>query len=108
MTQEASPSSVLGDFDNVKLEVDGEPLLLQRRADEFWVEMIDPDWKHDQAKAKAGFPGFKQRDPVSAPRVWKRIAMLTGSHHFQAYWVPSMFGNVQFAFPFAWLIPEKR
>src|SRR5262249_53673421 len=41
-------------------------------------------------------------------RVWKPITMLTGSHHMQAYWVPSRRGNIQFGFPFAWLIEDRR
>lgn len=108
MTQKASPATVLGNFDHVTLRVDGEEFHLERRGDEYWVEMVDPDWKHDQAKARAGFPGYTLADPAKAPRIWKRIGMITGSHHFQAYWIPSMFGNTQFAFPFAWLIPEQR
>jgi predicted CXXCH cytochrome family protein len=108
MTQVAGTDTVLGDFNNVNLDLDGERFRLERRGSEYWVEMVDPDWKHDQAKARAGIAGFKLRDPKSAPRVWKRVGLLTGSHHFQAYWVPSMFGNLQFAFPFAWLIDERR
>ncbi len=106
MTQVASPATVLGNFDNVTLSLDGEPILLQRRGDEFLAEMIDPDWKHDLVKARLrGQPLAGTNNP---PRVWKRITMLTGSHHMQAYWVPSRRGNVQFGFPFAWLIQEQR
>lgn len=108
MTQSASPETVLGDFNNVTLHVDGEAFHLEKRGTEYWVEMVDPDWKHDQAKARAGMAGYTVADPKSAPRVWKRIGMLTGSHNFQAYWVSGRDGNVQFAFQFAWLIPEKR
>lgn len=108
MTQSASPETVLGDFKNVTLHVDGEAFHLEQRGSEYWVEMVDPDWKHDQAKARAGIAGYAIADPKTAPRVWKRVGMLTGSHNFQAYWVPSRTGNVQFAFQFAWLIPEKR
>lgn len=108
MTQVASPETVLGDFNHVTLQVDGETFQLEQRGEEYWVEMVDPNWKNDQAKARAGMAGYRVQDPSKAPRVWKRIGMLTGSHHFQAYWVPSLFGNAQFAFPFAWLIPEKR
>src|SRR5262245_188991 len=77
MTQVASPATVLGDFNNVTLEVDGERFFLQRRGAEFWVEMVDPDWKHDQAKARAGWPGYSLADPSKAPRIWKRIGMIT-------------------------------
>jgi predicted CXXCH cytochrome family protein len=113
MTQVASPQSVLADFENVTLEVEGEPVHLERRGDEFWADMVDPDWKHDQALAEWEFKTGRRASllpPVaSPPRVRKRIGMLTGSHHFQAFWVPSSrAGNLQFAFPFAWLIEEQR
>src|SRR6266498_2143678 len=45
MTQVASDESVRGNFDGVALELDGEVYRLERRRDEFWVEMADPDWK---------------------------------------------------------------
>lgn len=113
MTQRATSETVLAPFDDVSLEVDGERFRLERQGDEFWVEMIDPDWKNDQALAERQFAsGLSKTLPVPAspaPQVRKRITLLTGSHHFQVYWVPSSrYGNVQFAFPFAWLISDRR
>ncbi len=106
MTQVANPATVLGDFNNVTLSLDGEPIVFQRRGDEFWVEMIDPDWKHDFVKAQVrGTPFPAANHP---PRTWKRITLLTGSHHMQAFWVPSYRGNVQFGAPFVWLIHDRR
>src|SRR5205823_6661509 len=84
-----------------------------RRGDEFWVDMIDPDWTHDQVKAQRDYVMGVAKSPparvTNPPRCEKRIGMTTGSHNFQAYWVSSSrFGNVQFAFPFAWLIEDQR
>jgi len=108
MTQKATPEAVLGDFDHREFTVDGHPIRLERRGDEFWAEMVDPDWTHDQARARAGWKGFRVEDPARAPRVWKRVGMTTGSHNFQAYWVPGRHGNLQFSLPMAWLVEEKR
>src|SRR5262249_15903285 len=47
MTQVASQGAVLGDFNNVRLTLDGSIFLLQQRGDQFWVEMNDPEWKPD-------------------------------------------------------------
>ncbi len=108
MTQYATPQSVLGDFKDHDFEVDGHRIRLQRRGGEFWAEMADPDWTHDQARAKAGWPGYTLQDPAQAPRLWKQIGLTTGSHRFQAYWVASKHGNLQFGFPLVWLVEEKR
>ena len=43
MTQRANGQSVVGDFNEVALELLGKNYQLQRRGDEFWVEMDDPD-----------------------------------------------------------------
>ncbi|MBI4658275.1 MAG: hypothetical protein HY735_05395 [Verrucomicrobia bacterium] len=112
MTQIPSARTVAAPFDRT-LEIDGEKYILERRGDEFWVEMIDPDWKHDRAKAEQNYAmGVTKTQPKShpnPPRTKKRISLLTGSHNFQAYWVPSsLYGNVQFAFPFAWLFEDQR
>ena len=42
MTQLATPSTVLGAFDGLVLEDRGQEWRLERRRDEFWVEMPDP------------------------------------------------------------------
>lgn len=113
MTQAAAPGAVQGNFEGVSLELNGEKFRLERRGDEYWAEMVDPDWHHDWTRSHRDFlTGASQAPPPVAPnppRTWKRVGMMTGSHHFQAYWVPSeKYGNVQFAFPFAWLIEDQR
>ena len=47
MTQRASTESVLANFDDVKLRLKKEPFRLERRGDEFWAEMTDPDWQRE-------------------------------------------------------------
>jgi predicted CXXCH cytochrome family protein len=113
MTQYPQSGTVMADFANVTLEVDGDPYRLTRSGDEFWAEMVDPDWRHDRALAMQQFRQGQRRAPpppeVNPPRVKKRISLTTGSHHFQAFWVASdQYRKVQFAFPFAWLTEERR
>jgi len=103
MTQYASPTSVRGDFGDVKLHGDGYDARLFRRGDDFMVEMIDPLWQYEV--------DFGQRDVKpgeTPPRVERRITMVTGSHHMQAYWVPSLVGNGQLSLPFTYLFDDKR
>jgi predicted CXXCH cytochrome family protein len=112
MTQMATPQSVRGNFGNVTLELNGHKYQLERRGDEFWVDMVDPDWKyvrllmrHHYETGKAPSPPPPEPNP---PRTKKRVGLLTGSHHMQAYWVPSQFGNEQFGLPFTYLFEEER
>jgi len=101
MTQKASPASVVGDFDEVSLELDGVRYDLRRREEQFFIEMPDPDSEEEPpdgvAKASSG-----------ERRVEKQVGLLTGSHHMQVYWVPSRHGNLQHQFPLSYLIPEAE
>ncbi len=72
MTQVVTPETVLAPWEG-ELHLRQQRFVLERRGDEFWVEMTDPQWEGEGA----------------APRVWKEIVMSTGSHHAQAYWFPS-------------------
>jgi predicted CXXCH cytochrome family protein len=92
----------------VRLDVDGETLLLEKRGSEFWVTMDDPDWKAHHIEMSAGPTRGSLSNNVAAPRVQKRVTLMTGSHSFQAYWVAGDIGNTQYALPIAWLISEKR
>jgi predicted CXXCH cytochrome family protein len=112
MTQIASPESVRGNFDGVNLALDGDVYRLQRRGDEFWVDMVDPEWKMRQESASqnhlSGDITGSESTSVTAPRVQRRISMVTGSHHMQAYWVDNGHGNQQFSFPFTYLFDQER
>ncbi len=112
MTQVASPQSVRGTFKDVDLFARGEDYHLSRRGDEFWVNMIDPDWSYsraiDEYKFKTGKISRPPRPEPNPPRVDKQVTMVTGSHHMQAYWVPGKYGNHQFNFPFTFLFEEQR
>ncbi len=103
MTQAASPESVLAPFDNLKMESRGRSYHFERRGDEFWVTMADPDW--ETAKMMEGRDLNLIADP---PIVARRVLMTTGSHHVQGYWIPSSHGNELCQIPWYYLIKEKR
>jgi len=112
MTQPASPDVTRGEFNEVRLQFDGDDYHLQRRGNEFWAEMVDPDWRLVFALRQAAYErGESPNPPIQPehrPKVWKQIDMLTGSHHMQAYWVAGDFGNQQYSFPFTYLFEDKR
>lgn len=111
MTQHASPEAVRGNFTNVTLTLNNETYHLTRRQNEFFVEMVDPDWKYVRALQQQAFVGGRRPEPKpepNPPRVEKRVTMTTGSHHMQTYWVAGDFGNQQFNVPFTYLFEEAR
>lgn len=70
MTQVVTAETVLADFDDVTLTLDGSAYHLTTDGESFWVEMDDPD-----------------HDGNGPPRrVKRRIVLSTGSHHEQDYW----------------------
>jgi hypothetical protein len=114
MTQAATPAAVLGDFDDVLLEDRGHRWRLERRGDEFWVDMPDPLWFDEPAWL---MQSVREDWPESPPRFAARVVMTTGSHHMQNFWVrrpaavsgplgPDTGALVQV--PWVWLIPERR
>ena len=92
MTQALSRDSVRADFDNVILESNGERFYLTQTNDTYWVSIGD-------------VPG---EDSQPSPTVNLQLAMLTGSHHMQVFWLPGVYGNMQIGFPFTWLIKDRR
>jgi hypothetical protein len=114
MTQAVTPATVLGTFDDVVLEDRGYRWLLERRGDEFWVDMPDPLWFDQPAE----FMQTLYADwPESPPRFAARVVMTTGSHHLQNYWIrrpedaAGSLGADSGALvqvPWVWLIPEGR
>jgi predicted CXXCH cytochrome family protein len=97
MTQLATPQSVRGNFENVSLQLNGETYRLERRGNEFWADLPNPDG-----------PGGGPAASGHAPRVQRRVTMVTGSHHMQAYWVENGHGNQQMNLPFTYLLELNR
>ena len=112
MTQIPTPETMRGDFNDMLLHLDGYDYRLERRGDEFWVDMVDPDWKYNQVQKledylKGQSPVAPPREP-NPPRVKKRISLMTGSHNMQAYWIPGQYGNQEYSFPFTFLFEQNR
>jgi predicted CXXCH cytochrome family protein len=105
MTEPATPETVLGRFEGQILEAKGRHYRLQRRGEEYWVEMADPDWEAELI-ARGVRPDTVP--DAAAPRAWKRIVMTTGSHHMQTYWVASARDGRLFNFPWLWLNTDQR
>jgi len=98
MTQVMTTNSVLADFNNVGMEYMGERFTMTREGNEFWVQIDDLD--EIEAARAANLP-----PPDS---LHMRMGLVTGSHHMQVFWLPGGAGNMQFGFPFTWLIEDRR
>jgi len=84
MTQVASPESILAPFDGTELHLEGVTWHLERRGEQFWVK--------------------GEEEATTAE--W-RVAMTTGSHNYQLYWLepePNQAGLVQF--PLVYFLEE--
>lgn len=99
MTQAASSATVRAPWAEV-LDWRGRSHTLFRRGDEFWATLPDPDVA--AALARQGRP------LEAAPDVERRVVMTTGSHHYQAYWVPGARGNELWQLPFVYHFESQR
>ena len=83
MTQPATAETVRAPFAGETLtDPDGRRYTLTRSGDELWADIT----------------GVGRR----------RIALVTGSHHMQAFWLPSARGNEEIEFPFTWVFDDRR
>jgi len=103
MTQPATPESVVAPFDDLTLHSRGRSYRLERRGEEFWVDLIDPDWERINRLRGADLRGVE-----NPPRAERRVVMVTGSHHMQTYWVESQFGRELINLPFVYLFESHR
>ena len=101
MTQVAGPQSVVPSFENIHLQSRGRTYDLERRGDEYWITMTDPQTEHDAQAGGGGSPGG-QPPPVKA----QKVALTTGSHIAQTYWVAS--GTGLWQVPWLYHIEEKK
>jgi predicted CXXCH cytochrome family protein len=99
MTQSASESSVRAPWSGL-LEWRGRTHRLEQRGSELWVTLPDP------AATIAALRSGRPLDEV--PDVERQVVMTTGSHHYQAYWVPGSRGNELYQFPFVYHFESAR
>jgi hypothetical protein len=88
MTQAATPDAVLAPFDGVTPVLDGTQWKLSRDGDRFFVQPFTPE-------------GAARGGPM-------RVAITTGSHHYQVYWLDLHDADEMPQFPFVWHVAEKR
>lgn len=93
MTQVASHDSIVGDFNDVRLQRFGIGYRLERGANDFWVEVTG---RHPDATVPDVQPDRQ------------KIVLCTGSHHMQVYWLSTGRGRELAVLPFVWLIREQR
>lgn len=94
MTQVATPETVQADFDGTRIaDIQGQPMVLQRRGAEFWAEFDDPD---------------RTRPGELPSRITRQVVMVTGSHHQQVYWYRTGRGRIVGQIPGTYLVAEQR
>jgi predicted CXXCH cytochrome family protein len=103
MTQLPSRETVLAPFDGQVLDSGGVSCTVHREGDVYFVDMPDPDWEATEYPS-----GVARGQTTNAPRVRLPVVMTTGSHHLQAYWVPSEHGNKLRIFPYVYQIALGR
>jgi hypothetical protein len=95
MTQVATPETVRADFNGVRVTgVQGRPMVLERRGNEFWAEFDDPDWKDK---------GQDQPTPIK-----RQVVMVTGSHHQQVYWYQTGNNRLLGQVPGVYVLAERE
>jgi len=103
MTQTADSQSVAAPIDDVTVESRGRSYRFTRKGDEFFVQMVDPDWEVQRLNEGLPIDGVDD-----LPVVNRKIVFTTGSHHYQAYWIRSEKGNELRQVPFVYHIGNQQ
>lgn len=102
MTQVATPDTVIPEWQGT-LEFRNRQYHLQRDGDQFWVDMVDPQWDRNR---RAG--GKLIASDNKTTRIRSRVVQTTGSHHQQVFWTADPVGRDLRVFPFTWMVMERR
>jgi len=102
MTQVATPATVLGPWNGVKLEVEGRSVELLQRGAALLARLPDPELV--AAANRAG----NALAAAEAPLVTDEVLLVTGSHHQQVFWVGDGHGNELRLLPVSYLIDSHR
>ena len=106
MTQLVGPDNVLGDFDTLPARQGEFEFQFRREGDRLLVRMPDPDVFLATAGGEMELGGQAIIDKI--PMVERPLVMMTGSHSFQGYWVPSSQGLKLIQLPWIYNILDKR
>jgi hypothetical protein len=105
MTQRALPETVIAPFDSGEaLHYQGRRFELERRGDEFFVEMRDPAKNFPLERVGRE---FWEVVPEDAERIQRKVVMTTGSHHYQLFHYETGQSRRVDLFPFVWRIDEQ-
>jgi hypothetical protein len=107
MTQAVSADSVRAPWQGV-LTWRGQAYTLFRRDEQLWVRLPDLERVAELAREGSSPEGAPDAKPVEPQVVERQVVMTTGSHHYQAYWVPGTRGNELRQFPFVYHIESQR
>jgi len=107
MTQLVGPDNVLGDFNDRRLTQAGFEYVLHREGDRLLVDMPDPDVYLITEGGELELGGEVLVDEIKMVEDLP-VVMMTGSHSFQGYWVPSSQGLKLIQLPWIYNILDKR
>ncbi len=93
MTQRPTAATVIGDFDGEPRRAKGRVWRMIAERDGWYAEGPDP-----------AFAG----PPSQAPRLKRKVVLLTGKHHQQVYWVASGEARKLTMIPLVWFERERR
>lgn len=102
MTALPSRESIKAPFAGESVVVEGRSVRLFERDGAFFAELPDPDWV-----ARATLSGAPSAS-AAAPLVVREISLVTGSHHYQVFWVKGERGNELRLVPVAYLLDDRR
>jgi hypothetical protein len=91
MTQRPSPETVAGVF-GVSLQRGNERIDLLQRDGRYFAEIPMPDW---------------WRGPREGERLQRPIALMTGSHNYQVYWLATGNTTLLAQLPYVYLVAER-
>lgn len=106
MTQLVESDNVLGDFDDRTLKQGRFEYHLRREGDRLLVTMPDPDVLLVTEGGELVLGDTNLAGDI--PMVERPVVMMTGSHSFQGYWVPSTQGLTLIQLPWIYNIQDKR
>jgi len=98
MTQPMNTNTVQAIFEGTIMESGGARFSLHQSGNRYWADIQGIE-ELEATQRTSGPPPPPNRMPME---------MVTGSHHFQVFWIPTGHGNRQIGFPFTWLVAEKK
>jgi predicted CXXCH cytochrome family protein len=98
MTQVMNTNTVKAKFDGLVMDSGPARFTLHDSSNRYWVDIQGIE-EIKAAQLTNGAPPTPLRLPME---------MMTGSHYFEVFWLPTGHGNRQIAFPFTWLVAEKH